>query len=157
MNPETEFRVRRATADDAEALADLRYEFRARRVVAVEDADGFRTRFVEWTREHLTGDGPWRTWVLEHEGETVGNVWLQIVQKLPNPGEESERHGYVTNFFIREAFRARGGGSRLLAALLEDCVALDVDSIFLWPTDQSRALYGRHGFHPGTSLMILDR
>ncbi|HEX3865677.1 MAG TPA: GNAT family N-acetyltransferase [Gemmatimonadaceae bacterium] len=157
MNPPNQARVRRATPADAEALARLRYEFRAPRADAVERESAFRERCAAWCRTAVADENVWRAWVLDDDGELLGNVWLQIVQKLPNPGRESERHGYLTNFFVAEASRGQGSGSRMLAALLQDCVELGVDNIFLWPTEQSRPFYGRHGFHPGTNLMILER
>lgn len=89
----------------------------------------------------------WRCWVVEDPGgEPAGAGWLQIVEKLPNPVAEPERHGYITNLYVRSAHRGRGIGSRLLEALLAECHRETVDAVILWPTPRSRTLYERHGF-----------
>jgi len=89
-------------------------------------------------------------------GTIVGNIWLQIVEKLPNPNVERERHGYVTNFFVRPEYRNTGAGSRLLDALLGECRGLEIDSVFLWPSDRSRPLYERHGFVTPSTMLVLE-
>jgi len=144
--------VRRATAEDAEALAALRWEFRAPRGLVDEDRDEFARRCAEWMRTRLAGD-PWRAWVAEAGGQIVGTVWLQWVEKMPNPVVEPELHGYITNLYVRET--ARGGvGGRLLAAALEDCAAAGVHAAFLWPTERSRSLYRRFGFTGEGEVMV---
>ncbi|MFL5385670.1 MAG: GNAT family N-acetyltransferase [Longimicrobiaceae bacterium] len=136
--------IRRAAAEDAAALAALRWEFRAPLGRVSEDPDAFVRRCAEWMRTRLAGE-PWRAWVAEAGGRIVGTVWLQLMEKMPNPVAEPELHGYVTNLYVRET--ARGGvGSRLLAAALEECAAAGVHAAFLWPTEGSRSLYRRFGF-----------
>src|SRR5512132_4347102 len=146
MNTPADGQVRLATVDDASALAVLRYEFRASNKTAVESAEEFLPRCVEWMRPRLADDARWRVWVLDHAGDVVGNVWLQLVEKLPNPNVDRERHGYITNFYVRPEHRNGGAGSRMLRAVLDECERSDVDTVFLWPTVRSRPLYERHGF-----------
>jgi GNAT superfamily N-acetyltransferase len=158
MNTPAEIQVRRATADDVSALATLRYEFRSRRKTPVESADEFVPRCVSWMKPRLADDTRWRVWVLDHAGTIIGNIWLEIIEKLPNPNVERELHGYITNFYVRSDYRNAGVGSRLLGAVLDDCKRLDVDSVFLWPSDRSRPLYERNGFvTPSTMLVLEDR
>jgi len=68
----------------------------------------------------------------------------QLNQRLT--GDEAEQHAYITNLYVEPAFRG-GTGGRLLAAVMEWCRARAMDSAILWPTDDSRSLYARHGFH----------
>jgi N-acetylglutamate synthase-like GNAT family acetyltransferase len=158
MNTRTQTQVRRATTDDVSALALLRYEFRSRRKTPIEGAAEFVPRCTEWMRSRIADETRWRVWTLVDRGTIVGNIWLQIVEKLPNPNVERERHGYVTNFFVRPEYRNTGAGSRLLDALLGECRGLEIDSVFLWPSDRSRPLYERHGFMtPSTMLVLEDR
>jgi GNAT superfamily N-acetyltransferase len=91
-------------------------------------------------------NGSWRAWVAERDGTAIGTAWLYIIEKLPNPVDESERHGYVTNCYVQPAHRGNGVGGALLAAVLAQCDALDCDAVILWPTPRSRTLYERHGF-----------
>jgi len=156
MNTPTQTQVRRATTDDVSPLAMLRYEFRSRRKTPIESAAEFVPRCAERMRSRVADESRWRVWVLMDRGTIVGNIWLQIVEKLPNPNVERERHGYVTNFFVRPEYRNTGAGSRLLDALLGECRGLEIDSVFLWPSDRSRPLYERHGFVTPTAMLILE-
>jgi len=158
MNTPAETQVRRASPADVSALAAMRYEFRAQRKPPVESAAEFVPRCIEWMRPRVADESRWCVWILESGDAVVGNIWLEIIEKLPNPNLERELHGYITNFFVRPEFRNSGAGSRLLDAALEECKRLDVDAVFLWPSDRSRPLYDRHGFvTPSTMLVLEDR
>lgn len=147
--------VRPAAPADAATLARLRWEFRGPLAPAVEDEATFVARAERWMAERLRAPGPWRCWVAEAEHGVLGHLWLQRIEKVPNPGEEPEAHAYVTNVFVREAARGQGVGSRLLEAALAWCRAERVQAAFLWPRERSRSLYRRHGFRGEGSLMEL--
>jgi GNAT superfamily N-acetyltransferase len=83
----------------------------------------------------------------------VGTVWLQFLEKLPNPVAEPERHGYVSSLYVRPDFRGAGLGSALLSTCVETCRRYEVDAVLLWPTPASRSLYLRHGFEPREDLL----
>lgn len=68
--------------------------------------------------DRLRPGGPWRCWVAERETTMVGVIWMQLVEKMPNPLGEREWHGYVTNFFVDERVRGEGVGGALLTALI---------------------------------------
>ena len=154
MDTSLEPRVRRAIAADANGLAELRFAFRASLAEPVESRPEFLARCTTWMRSRLGGETPWRAWILEANSGPAGTVWLQIVEKLPNPVVERELHAYITNFFVQADHRGRGAGGRLLSAALAECEALGVDTVFLWPTPQSRTLYERHGFATKDSVMF---
>src|SRR5262249_54759383 len=93
----------------------------------------------------LTTNDPWRAWVAETDGRIVGQVWVHLIQKIPNPNDERERYAYLSNLFVTPA--ARGGlGTRLLETAIQWCERALVDSVLLRPTPRSRALYLRNGF-----------
>jgi GNAT superfamily N-acetyltransferase len=146
-------RVRRASGADASALAALRFAFRSVLADPVESRTDFLVRCEAWMRTHLDDDTHWRAWIVEIDDAPVGTVWLQIIEKLPNPVVERELHAYVTNLFVLPESRGHGAGGLLLSALLAECAALDVDTIFLWPTPESRTLYQRHGFGVTDAVM----
>jgi GNAT superfamily N-acetyltransferase len=149
--------LRRATPGDASTLARLRHEFRAPRGPNTETSQDFVRRCEAWMSARLSADSPWRVWIAEVADGAVGAIWLQIIEKLPNPVAESEWHGYVSNLFVRESARSRGVGSLLLRAALDECVRADVDDVFLWPTPRSRSLYARHGFEASDNVLVLRR
>jgi GNAT superfamily N-acetyltransferase len=143
----TSIAIRPATPDDAAALAAMRFAFRASLRATRESEAAFVARCGVWMRERLTtDDSRWRCWLAQDGHQAVGHLWLELVEKIPNPGFELEQHAYVTNFYVRDDVRGAGVGTRMLRAALEWCDAHEVDVVFLWPTARSRPLYERHGF-----------
>lgn len=138
-------RIRPALPADADALARLRYEFRAGIADAAEPEATFIARCRPWMAERLA-NRTWQAWVAEDDGEVIGTAWLSIMEKLPNPVAEPERHGYITNCYVRPEHRGAGHGTALLRAALAECDSRDCDAVILWPTPKSRSLYTRHGF-----------
>jgi GNAT superfamily N-acetyltransferase len=135
-----------ATAADAPALAELRYRFRAAEQEPVEGRIEFVDRCASWMSLRLAAGTPWRCWVAEVDGKVVGTIWLQIIEKLPNPGDEAEIHGYISSVYVELARRSSGIGSMLLDACIGACSREGVDALILWPTQRSRSLYERYGF-----------
>lgn len=148
--------VRAATTHDAAELARLRYEFRAAERPTVESRETFVERCTAWMRERLAPGSAWHCLVAEKDGATVGHVWLEVVDKVPNPGAgEPERHIYLTNLYVRPD--ARGGpGSALVAAALAWCRERRADTVILWPSDKSRTLYARYGFTVSADILALS-
>lgn len=145
--------VRRAQPPDAAAAARLRYELRAGLNPLAELPASFLERCTRWMAEQLPAGGAWRCWLAEASGISVGSVWLQLIQKLPNPVAERERHGYISSLYVRPEHRGAGVGAALLRVALAECDALGVDAVLLWPTPRSRSLYQRHGFALPTDLL----
>jgi len=139
--------IRPATPEDAPALAALRFEFRSSLRTTRESEHAFVARCADWMHERLSlGNGAWKCWLAQHEHRAVGHLWIQVVEKIPNPSLELEQHAYLTNFYVRDTLRGTGVGTRMLSAALEWCDGRGVDVVFLWPTARSRPLYERHGF-----------
>jgi GNAT superfamily N-acetyltransferase len=105
--------------------------------------------------DHLREGKLWHCWVAEENEQLIGAVWLQLVEKIPNPRAEAEQHAYLTNFYVQESARGRGLGSRLFRAVIKWCESRDVHAIILWPTERSRSLYRRHGFAVREDIMEL--
>lgn len=150
--------IRLATPADTPALAALRWEFRAAMGEPSETEDAFLSRCTQWMAERLTDASPWRCWVAEDAGAVTAHLWLQLIEKIPNPVPELERHAYITNVYVRPASRGSGSAGALLKAALAFCREQGVDSVILWPTARSRTLYARHGFAVREDVMeaILD-
>ena len=117
--PMTRPRIRLATPSDAPLLAELRLELRTALAPEVEPEAGFRERCAAWMADRLEPPGPWYCWLAEEaDGALLGTVWVQILEKLPNPVHEPERHAYADGF-LRAARRtkpragigAAGGGA----------------------------------------------
>jgi len=149
--------VRAATPADAVALASLRWEFRAGRDRAIESQQAFVDRCSEWMREGLAG-GSWHAWVAVSDPggdeRIVGQVWVSLIQKMPNPIGERERHAYLSNLYAQPAERG-GVGTALLQTVIDWARANGVDRIVLWPSAKSVTLYHRHGFTRDGDVMEL--
>lgn len=140
------FVVRPGNPNDAAELARLRYQFRTELDPPTEAESIFVERCAEWMARHLGPGGVWRCWVGVLDGTLVGTIWLQLIEKLPNPVGHLGHHGYISSVYVVPALRNAGIGSALMTACLEECRAQRVDAVFLWPTSRSRPLYQRHGF-----------
>ena len=147
--------IRPATVADADILARLRYEFRASFGEVAEAEADFLPRCQRWISDRLNTGSSWNAWLAESGGSPVGTVWLQWIEKIPNPVAELEWHGYITNLYVRENFRGGQLGTALLQAALMACRTRGVDAVILWPTPKSRTLYQRHGFLVRDDLMQL--
>jgi GNAT superfamily N-acetyltransferase len=123
---------------------------------ATESPEAFAARCSNWMRPRLRGDSRWTVWLAERDGRIVGNLWMQIIEKLPNPGPDSELHAYISNFFIDPAERNGGVGTTILSAAIAHCRAHHVDTVFLWPTQRSTPLYLRTGFEIPADLLVLE-
>ena len=146
--------LRLAKPADALTLAQMRYDFRASTGVATEPPAEFLQRCTTWMTERLQDESTWKCWVAESD-KVIGALWLQLVEKIPNPRAEPEYHAYLTNFYICESARGRGLGSRLLRVALDWCSARKVHAVILWPSEKSRTLYERHGFAVRSDLLEL--
>ena len=147
--------IRLAMASDADRLARLRYVFRSRFGPVREGEEEFVGRCNLWMQKRLQKGGTWNCWMAERDGALLGNVWIQMVEKVPNPTDEPEAHAYLTNFYVAEDARGSGIGSMLLSAALEWCRNHQVHSVILWPTEKSRPLYLRFGFTAPDDLLEL--
>src|SRR5690348_16087682 len=96
--------VRAATSKDVSELLRLRYALRStppRKVV--ESEPDFCRRCEPWMREHLSKGHPWYCWVAERQsspGRLLGAIWMQVLEKVPNPNSDAEEHAYITSFYI---------------------------------------------------------
>jgi ribosomal protein S18 acetylase RimI-like enzyme len=138
--------IRLAKAADAVGLAHLRYAFRASEDPVTESESDFLRRCSPWMAQRLVPNGSWRCWLAEEAGELVGMLWLQTIEKLPNPVSEPETHGYITSFYVKPSHRGAGLGTRLMEDCIQACQHDGIDALILWPTPRSRHLYERYGF-----------
>lgn len=149
--------IRDARPADAPRLARMRWEFRAAEDSPVEAREAFVDRCETWMRGRLeSASDRWRGWVAEPGGRLRGHVWVHLFPKVPNPAEEPEAHAYLTNTYVEPAYREHGLGTALVEAAVRWCRRKGVDSLILWPTDDSRPLYRRLGCAPSEGVFELD-
>jgi GNAT superfamily N-acetyltransferase len=104
-------------------------------------------------KHELGAHGRWRCWVATTGDTPVGTLWLQLIEKLPNPVGHRDYHGYVSSVYVVPSFRNSGIGSALLEACVAEAELLGIDALFLWPSQRSRPLYARYGFEARDDLL----
>lgn len=142
-------RLRRASPDDADELARLRWEFRVEHGTPVTRTyEAFVEEFRAFTAGALEEGSPWRAWVAEGGERLVGCAWLQLVEKIPHPSRARWQRpvGYVTNMYVEPPLRNSGLGRALLELVIEHARAIGVDGLLLWPSERSIPFYRHAGF-----------
>lgn len=102
--------IRTATIDDAPELARLRWNFSEKPDTDDFSFEDFKGLFETFLAKTL--HGRWRVWVAENNGQLIGNMWLQLVEKVPRPGDSPTHLGYLTNVYIKTGTVDRAWGSR---------------------------------------------
>jgi len=152
----TRYRIRVATSGDWNALAEMRYQFRSEVGSPTEAKSRFVRRCTSWMKKAFGADSTaWRCWVLDDGKQLLGHVWVQLLEKIPNPVDEPELHAYVTNFYVVPEKRDRGLGRKLLNEALSWCRTQGCDAVILWATPESRSLYRRCGLVKSADIFEL--
>ncbi len=140
-------RIRQAGSGDASDLARLRHALYDEQDRAREPLEAYAERCAGFIQDALASDA-WRIWVAELGGRVVGAMWLQLVERVPRPGEERGALpiGYLTNVFIEPELRDGGLGSRILEEVVTWARARGVEEIIVWPSERSYPFYERAGF-----------
>ena len=111
---------------------DPRWEAGAAEVIRAEMATGGLT---VWVVDAPDGD----------DGLAAGGV-AEFAARLPTPGAPGWRRAHLSSMSTDPRWRRRGYARAVLAALLADCRARDVDVVELHATDAGRPLYESEGF-----------
>ena len=149
-------RIRKATSDDWNSLAEMRYQFRTEVGSPTETKSRFIRRCGSWMKKAFIAEPrAWHCWVIDDGKQLVGHVCVQLFEKMPNPVNEPEAHAYLTNFYVVPEMRGRGLGRKLLNEALSWCRAQGVDAIILWATPESKSLYRRCGLVESADILEL--
>ena len=142
--------IRLAGPDDLTALADLRRRWTTERQGPSADPD-FAHRFSDWFTAEARRR---RFWLAEVDQEAVGMVNLLHFERMPTPGRDAGRWGYLGNMFVVAEHRGRGVGRQLLDALVAHAEAEGLVRIVLSPSDRSIPFYRRAGFSDAHELLV---
>jgi GNAT superfamily N-acetyltransferase len=150
--------IRLTKSGDWNALAEMRYRFRAELGSTTEPKSRFLRRCTSWMQKRFdSGSSTWRCWVADDGKQLLGHVCVQLFEKMPNPVDEPEVHAYLTNFYVVPEMRSHGLGRRLLNKALSWCRVQKVDAIILWASPGSRSLYRRCGLGESADIFELRR
>jgi len=148
--------IRPAVTRDASDLARMRLALYSEHGPEREPLDEYVARFAGFVHDVLASDA-WRVWVAELEGRVVGTMWLQLVERVPRPGEDRGALpiGYLTNVFVEPDLRDGGLGSRMLEEILTWARARGVEELIVWPSERSYPFYERAGFSRTPDPLVL--
>jgi GNAT superfamily N-acetyltransferase len=141
--------IRLASGADLPALADLRRESTFERYQECGD-EGFGERFAAWYEQEASRR---LTWLAEDKGLAVGMMNLVLFERMPRPGPDPGRWGYLANAYVRPDYRNQGIGGRLLGAILAYADDRGFARVVLSPSQRSIPFYRRAGFGPADSLL----
>jgi GNAT superfamily N-acetyltransferase len=136
--------VRKATPDDAGALADLRLAGLSESGRADDlDRGAFVDAFSGWLREHQSTHQPF----LAHVGiEVVGMAWLMVAERVPGPAALRRRCGDVQAVYVVPWMRSGGIGALLLDAVLAEAAGLRLEHVTVHSSERAVRFYQRTGF-----------
>ena len=159
--PDT-FRIRRATAQDADIVA----WHRARMFQDMGDVsdDGFeilrakaRLRLKEWLE---SGDYiGWLATPADKPETVVGGAGIQLQPILPRPRDASiigeGPQGTIVNVFIEPQWRRRGIAGLLIKEIITWSKDEHLDRLLLHASDEGRSVYERLGFIAGNEMRFV--
>lgn len=145
-----------ATADDIAELSRLRWRLYEEQEGALsETPDAYRERFARFAGSALTSRD-WRAWVARTDDGLVGGIWLHTVHRVPVPAKRAGPIGYLTNVYIAPEHRNAGLGALMLDRIRAWCREEGYSLVIVWPTERSRAFYGRGGFGRPDEPLVLE-
>jgi GNAT superfamily N-acetyltransferase len=134
--------VRKAGVADVAALAELRGV----------DSDNL-PGYADWVAAHAETHLPF---VAEIDGYVVGVAWLLIAERVPANNEPDRRHGDVQSVEVREAYRNRGVGAALMAAILDEARTRRLLHVCVHSSRRAVDFYLRNGFSHHRELLLWE-
>ncbi|MDG0792997.1 GNAT family N-acetyltransferase [Cohnella ginsengisoli] len=139
-------RIRQAHLEDIEALILMRWELTLEHQPETsDDFELFAAECRTFLEEAIRGER-WHIWIAEVEGVIASHMYIQLIDKVPRPGRVTYPFAYMTNVYTDPAYRSQGIGSRLLEAIRAWATENKFEFIIVWPSEESRAFYGRNGY-----------
>ncbi len=141
------FSIRRASVEDVEALIDMR--------ILLQRESGHLTKNMmdaalrQATRQYLMKTLPNETfivWVAEAQGKIVATSGLIFFQKPPSENNLSGLEAYILNMYTFSEWRGQGIASMLLQHIIEYVKQTQAHRIWIYATQDGKAIYERAGF-----------
>lgn len=136
--------TRRGTAEDAPALARLRWRWRVEERGEIHsDRDMFLDFFTTWTIDHLASHLPF---VVEVDGRLAGMAWLCLGERIPSPARMDRRTADIQSVYVLPELRNRGLGAQLVDAILTHARARELERVTVHSAEPAVPFYLRWGF-----------
>lgn len=150
-NESKDFRIRRATTADAEAIGRHRSGMFVD-MGKIEPASPLADAIAQATArmvERTIPTGEWTGWVAEDASGILGGGAVLLRLQPPGPDcPEGGEFAYLLNFYTEPRARRRGVATALVRACLAWCEARGVVRVGLHASADGRRVYERLGFVP---------
>ena len=126
---------RKARADDAAELAEMRW---AMRLEGGETPLSEESRFLAQCAAYYRGtigDDIQSHWVAAIGGGIAGTISVHRVQMVPRPCRFDDHFGCITNNYVRPELRGRGIAGTLLRHVVAAAAAEDHELLIVWPSE----------------------
>jgi GNAT superfamily N-acetyltransferase len=143
--------IRRATRDDAPALAQTHVEswqaaYSGILTPDVMESRNLEFRLDEWSEQFERNDQDERAYVADFDGEVGG---FAFTQPCHDDDVKPEDVAELTALYLRPAFFGRGAGTALVGAALQDLRDAGFSEVILWVLEENvaaRRFYERTGW-----------
>jgi len=143
----SEYRIRRATVEDAPVIARHRAAmFRDMGDASGDDVARIESASIFFLRQMMS-ERRFLGWLAERQGEVVAGGGLVVSQLLPRPGAvDGGAQALILNVYCEPEHRRRGLARALMAAMLEWCKRERIAKVVLHASQDGRPLYESLGF-----------
>jgi GNAT superfamily N-acetyltransferase len=138
----SEYRIRRATIDDAPIIARHRSAmFHDMGDLSGNDVATLEIAALVYIRQ-MMAERRYLGWLAERQGEVVAGAGMIISQLLPRPGAiEGGAQALIANVYCDPEHRRRGLARALMTAMLEWCKRERMAKVVLHASPDGRSLY----------------
>jgi len=105
--------------------------------------------------EAALGDGSYRAWLVEVDGQVVAGGGVAIVGFQPTPFDPGPRRAWVLNMYTEPAFRRQGLARLVLETIVAWSAEQGIRSLFLHASNAGRPLYESMGFAPTNEMRLV--
>jgi GNAT superfamily N-acetyltransferase len=143
----SEYRIRRATVEDAPVIARHRAAmFRDMGDLGGDEVARLESASFVYMRQ-MMAERRYLGWLAERKGEIVAGCGLIISQLLPRPGAiDGGAQALIVNVYCEPEHRRRGLARALMAAMLDWCKRERIAKVILHASHDGRPLYESLGF-----------
>jgi GNAT superfamily N-acetyltransferase len=152
-----EITYRKATADDLEALARLRYTMQTERQpehhAELARWDTYLEAYRDAFADQLTHGG-FDAWLAEDGSVVVSCVILLWWRTPPIFDQLVRRRGMVSSVYTLPEYRRKGIARALMRMLIAQAKELQIRRLVLWASEMGRPMYEGLGFEPSHGMEL---
>lgn len=155
MGATVEYRM--ANMKDVDTLVEMRWDFQME--FATELTTESKAEFNDVCRKFYQDafqNSNWTFLVAIINTDIVAHIALYVVGNIPTPTRLMNQWGYITNVYTKKEYRKLGIGSELTKNTISAAKKLKLETIIVWPSDESVGFYEKFGFTSRNDIMELS-